>query len=74
MHPFVLCELACGNVKNRRDLLALFDRLPKAAVATDEEALGFIERHKLWGQGIGYLDVHLLASGVSRSGNPIVDA
>ena len=64
MHPFVLGELACGNVKNRREVLQLFDRLPKAPVATDDEALGFIERHKFWGLGIGYLDVHLLASAV----------
>jgi hypothetical protein len=62
MHPFVLGELACGNLNDRAGLLALLRDLPKAPVATDAEALGFIDRHELMGRGIGYLDVHLLAS------------
>jgi predicted nucleic acid-binding protein len=31
-------------------------------VAGHEEALGFIERHRLAGRGVGYVDIHLLAS------------
>jgi predicted nucleic acid-binding protein len=62
MHPFVVGELACGSLDNRTELLSLLRDLPQAPVATDAEALGFIERHALMGRGIGYLDVHLLAS------------
>jgi predicted nucleic acid-binding protein len=62
MHPFVVGELACGNLRNRVELLSLLRDLPPAPVATDAEALGFIDRHGLMGRGIGYLDVHLLAS------------
>jgi predicted nucleic acid-binding protein len=62
MHPFVLGELACGNLANRQELLQLLGQLPMAPIATDAEALGFIEHHKLMGRGIGYVDVHLLAS------------
>jgi predicted nucleic acid-binding protein len=62
MHPFVLGELACGNLRNRRALLSLWANLPFAPTATDAEALAFIERHKLMGVGLGYIDVHLLAS------------
>ena len=62
IHPFVVGELACGNLKNRVELLSLLLDLPPAPVATDAEALGFIDRHELMGRGIGYLDVHLLAS------------
>ena len=62
MHPFVVGELACGNLANRGELLSLLHALPQAQVASDEEALGFIELRKLMGRGIGYLDVHLLAS------------
>ena len=62
MHPFVLGELACGNLKNRRTLLQLLGELPRVPLATDQEALAFIERHALMGRGIGYIDVHLLAS------------
>lgn len=62
MHPFVLGELACGNLQNRREILLLLRDLPVAATVTDDEALFFIERHTLMGRGIGYVDVHLLSS------------
>jgi predicted nucleic acid-binding protein len=61
-HPFVVGELACGHLKNRSELLALLKDLPTAPLATDEEALAFIEARSLMGCGIGYIDVHLLAS------------
>lgn len=61
-HPFVLGELACGNLKNRAEVLRLLRELPAAPMATDAEALDFIERRALMGRGIGYIDVHLLAS------------
>ena len=62
MHPFVLGELACGNLANRSEVLELLGGLPAAPTATDPEALEFIERRTLMGRGIGYIDVHLLAS------------
>ena len=62
MHPFVLGEIACGSLTDRPSLLALLQQLPAAAVAEGSEVLGFIERRKLHGRGIGYVDVHLLAS------------
>ena len=62
MHPFVLGELACGNLHQRKELLALLKNLPQSTVASDEEVLFFIEQHELMGRGIGYLDAHLLAA------------
>ncbi len=62
LHPFVLGELACGNLKNRGEVLRLLSDLPTAPTVTDLEALGFIERRALMGRGIGYIDIHLLAS------------
>lgn len=62
MHPFVLGELACGNLQQRAELLALFRALPQVTIAHDDEVLFFIERHELMGRGIGYLDAHLLAA------------
>ena len=62
IHPFVVGELACGNLNHRAELLSLLQELPRAPLATDAEALGFIDRRQLMGRGIGYLDVHLLAS------------
>lgn len=61
-HPFVVGELACGKLKNRDEVLQLLGELPAAPAATDAEALDFIERRALMGRGIGYIDVHLLAS------------
>ena len=62
MHPFVLGELACGNLQRRTEMLSLIGSLPPAPVATDDEALFFIDQHRLMGKGIGYIDAHLLAS------------
>ena len=62
MHPLVLGELACGNLRHRKDVLALLKHLPRATVASDEEVLFFIERHELMGRGIGYVAAHLLAA------------
>jgi predicted nucleic acid-binding protein len=61
-HAFVIGELACGNLKNRREIFDLLRALPSAVMATDEETLNFIEERRLMGKGIGYIDAHLLAS------------
>jgi predicted nucleic acid-binding protein len=62
MHPFVLGELACGNLSNRAEVLSLLAEMPMTATASDDEALSLIETRALMGRGIGYIDVHLLAS------------
>ncbi len=62
VHPFVIGELACGNLRNRKEILRLFNNLPQSPVASAEEALYFIEQNQLMGKGIGYIDVHLLAA------------
>ena len=61
-HPFVIGELALGNLRYRRRFLDSFNDLPRTAVASDWEAMQFIERHELFGLGIGYIDAHLLAA------------
>lgn len=61
-HLFVIGELACGTLRNRREVLELLGRLPAVPIASHAEALDFLERRVLMGRGIGYIDVHLLAS------------
>ncbi len=61
-HPFIIGELACGNLRNRTTILSLLEALPMVAAAEHEEVLTFIESHSLMGKGLGYIDVHLLAS------------
>ncbi len=62
MHPFVIGEIACGSLADRSSILELLQDLPTAVVADSDEVLGFIKRLGLHGKGIGYVDVHLLAS------------
>lgn len=62
VHPFVIGEIACGNMRQRAKILTLLKGLPPIKTATDDEVLFFIERHKLMGAGIGYVDAHLLAA------------
>ena len=62
MHPFVIGELASGNLRNRAALLALWSDMPAAPAATHDEVLEFIDRQKLMGSGLGYIDVHLVAA------------
>ena len=61
-HPFVVGELACGNIKNRLEILSLLQTLPSVRTAEEDEVLQVIEKNRLMGKGLGYIDVHLLAS------------
>ena len=61
-HPFTIGELACGNIRNRAEVLSLLRALPMARVAEHDEMLDFIDRQSLMGTGLGLIDVHLLAS------------
>lgn len=62
VHPFVLGEIALGQLRQRSVVLSLLSNLPEAVVATDAEVLRFVERYALYGKGIGWVDTHLLAS------------
>jgi hypothetical protein len=62
IHPWVIGELACGNLRNRSQVLELLQGLPAATVARDAEVLLLIEREQLMGRSISYIDVHLLAA------------
>lgn len=61
-HRFVLGEIATGSLRQRDLVLGALRRLPQAVMAHDSEVLDFIERETLFGTGLGYVDVHLLAS------------
>ena len=61
-HPLVIGELACGNLHNRAEILSRLAALPMATAAGHEEAMRFVSDHKLHGKGLGWIDVHLLAS------------
>ena len=62
MHPFVLGEIACGNLRARSQTLDGLGRLPSPVSASNDEVLTLLEQHRLFGKGLGWVDAHLLAS------------
>jgi predicted nucleic acid-binding protein len=62
IHPFVIGELALGHLGPREAILEELHRLPQAVIASHDEVLALIEGRRLIGLGIGFVDVHLLAS------------
>jgi len=69
-HPFIVGELACGNLKNRTEILSFLQALSMSIQAEYDEVMKFIENNQLMGKGLGYIDVHLLAA-ASLTGVPI---
>lgn len=61
-HPFVIGELACGKLKNRSEILDALKELSLAPTIDLDEYMQFVELNRLHGMGIGFVDVHLLAS------------
>ncbi|MBU1171206.1 MAG: type II toxin-antitoxin system VapC family toxin [Proteobacteria bacterium] len=63
-HPFIVGELACGNLSNRAEILILLQALPLTPILEPDEILYFIEENSLMGRGLGYVDIYLLASAI----------
>ncbi len=61
-HPFVIGELACGDIRNRAEILGLLETLPHARAAEHHEVMTLVVGQRLYGRGIGWLDAHLLAA------------
>lgn len=61
-HPFVVGEIACGNLKKRSEVLTNLRHLPEVQVVSHAEVMYVIEERRLWGMGVGWVDAHLLAS------------
>jgi len=62
VHPFILGELALGNLRNRAQILDLLCKLPELPVAEHNEVLALVDNRRLYGGGIGWVDAHLMAS------------
>lgn len=61
-HPFIIGELACGSIANRTEVLDLLAALPEATIAEHDEVMLYLNENRLHGRGLGWIDVHLLAS------------
>ncbi|NKB76680.1 MAG: PIN domain-containing protein [Gammaproteobacteria bacterium] len=62
VHPFIIGELACGNLTNRVEILSMLSRLPQTKLPGNDEVLYLIEENSLMGKGIGFIDAHLIAA------------
>jgi predicted nucleic acid-binding protein len=71
VHPFVIGELALGNLRQRDLVLGALSDLPRVAVATDDEVLHFIHQHAAFALGVGYIDAHLLAAVALTAGSAL---
>ena len=61
-HPFVIGELAVGDLRNWADTIGMLRALPSTEVASEDEYLFLIAGQKLARTGLGFVDVHLLAA------------
>lgn len=61
-HPFIIGEILLGSISNRNAIQKMLGELPQVTTASDREVLFFINTHKVYGRGIGWIDTHLLVS------------
>jgi predicted nucleic acid-binding protein len=61
-HPFVIGELACGNLARRTEIIEMLSDLPVLALADHSEVLHLLHENQLYGTGLGWIDLHLLAA------------
>jgi predicted nucleic acid-binding protein len=64
VHPWIVGEIACGSFSKRAEVIDSLQSLPQLGVAREEEVLFFLEKHRAFGKGIGYVDAHLLTAAV----------
>lgn len=70
-HPLIVAELSLGTLKSRVDVLSLLADLPTGVTATNAEVQHLIEERKLYGRGVGVVDVHLAACCLMTSGTSL---
>ena len=63
-HPLIVGELSCGNIAKRKNFLQLINELPQAQESSHQEVIHFIESNKLYGKGVGCVDLHILCSAI----------
>ncbi|VTU45451.1 putative ribonuclease VapC32 (plasmid) [Variovorax sp. SRS16] len=62
MHPYIVAEIALGSLPQRDETVGALQALPEIPLAQHVEVMAFLDNEKLFGIGIGYVDLHLLAA------------
>jgi predicted nucleic acid-binding protein len=65
-HPFIVAELACGYLPNRRQTLLEFEKFTALPTVRTADVLYMIETRCLFSKGIGFVDAQLIASCITR--------
>jgi predicted nucleic acid-binding protein len=63
-HELVFGELLMGDKGGRRELVEAYGQIHRAACVSHEEVVAFVRERRLHGRGVGWIDVHLLASAI----------
>ena len=63
-HELVYGELLIGDRGGRGKLLAAYERMHQAATVPHRDVVVFVRDRDLHGRGVGWIDVHLLASAI----------
>jgi hypothetical protein len=61
-HELIYGELFMGDRGGRAKLLANYGKMRQATMGPHEEVVAFVRDRRLHGRGVGWIDVHLLAS------------
>jgi predicted nucleic acid-binding protein len=61
-HELVYGELLIGDRGGRRKLLAAYERMHQAGTVPHRDVAAFVRARDLHGRGVGWIDIHLLAS------------
>ncbi len=62
MHPYIVAEIALGSLDRRDETVGALRALPEISAARHVEVMAFLDHERLFGIGIGYVDLHLLAA------------
>jgi predicted nucleic acid-binding protein len=61
-HDLIFGELLIGDRGGRPKLLAAYEQMAQASVIPHSDVVTFVRDRRLQGRGVGWIDVHLLAS------------
>lgn len=63
-HELIYGELLIGDRGGRAKLLAAYAEMHQASLVPHREVVAFVRDRDLHGRGVGWIDVHLLASAI----------
>ena len=63
-HDLIYGELLIGDRGGRKKLLAAYERMIHATTVPHQEVVAFVRSRGVHGRGVGWVDVHLLASAI----------